>query len=151
MPGSHPATAAITEEAEMSYDNDHNISELNGRHIVSVSGLEKGSDRVTFDCADGSQWCMLHAQDCCESVTVEDVVGDPADLDDAGVIDARCETNSESDPEGYKPDEYRDESFTWTFYIIQTNKGAVTIRWLGESNGYYSEDVDFECVREATP
>jgi hypothetical protein len=134
----------------MIYGNDHNISVLNGRRILDVTGLAAGSDEVYFTCADGSKWRMAHDQDCCETVEVADVVGDVADLINATVLDARSET-SDTDPADRVPEEYDEyrESFTWTFYIVQTDKGSVTIRWLGESSGYYSESVDFECVREA--
>ncbi len=36
-----------------------------------------------------------------------------------------------------------------TFYRLQTIKGSVQLRWFGESNGCYSESVEFEQVASA--
>jgi hypothetical protein len=119
------------------------ISELLGKTITEIAGLEKDSDEVRFRCSDGTEYRMLHRQDCCESVAVEDVVGDYHDLIGSPILVAE-EPSSEDYP---APQVDYDESYTWTFYKLDTNKGGVTIRWLGMSNGYYSESVDFEEVK----
>jgi hypothetical protein len=74
-------------------------------------------------------------------VTVEDIVGDLGDLIGEPILIAE-EVTSNENPEGVTK-EYQD-SFTWTFYKFATRKGYVDIRWYGESNGCYSEGVDFE-------
>jgi len=84
---------------------------------------------------------MYHSQECCESVKIEDFCGDLDDLVGSEILLAEKVTNNENP----KPDG-EDEFFTWTFYKLSTIKGSVTIRWYGESNGYYSEEVDFEQV-----
>ena len=71
---------------------------------------------------------------------MEDVCGNLDDLIGSPILRA-TEDTSDKNPEGVKP-EYQD-SFTWTFYNIATAKRHVPIRWYGESNGYYSESVDF--------
>ena len=85
---------------------------------------------------------MFHDQDCCESVTLEDVCGDLQDLIGSPILEAEEVVSANVNPEGVKVPEYQ-ESFTWTFYKIATAKGRVTLRWYGDSNGYYSESVYF--------
>jgi hypothetical protein len=82
---------------------------------------------------------MYHSQDCCESVYLYDIIGDLEDLIGSPILKASEESNND-DIEGTQTS---DDSHTWTFYHFATMKGYVTLRWLGESNGYYSEGVDF--------
>ena len=118
------------------------FSDLQGKTLKSIK-VSDDKERVEIECDDGKKFVMQHHQDCCESVAVEDVIGDLADLIGTPILLAE-EAVSDKDPEGYNTkDSYRD-SFTWTFYKLRTIKGSVDIRWLGESNGYYSESVYFE-------
>ena len=116
------------------------ISELLGKTLADVV-VDKVADEIHFVTTDGDTYRMYHSQSCCESVGIEDIVGDVADLIGSPVLMAE-EVSSDGEP---AKDEY-DESYTWTFYKLATVKGYVTIRWYGTSNGYYSEEVDFEKV-----
>lgn len=127
----------------MGYKDEVAFSTLLGRTLASVKGAV-GDDEMVFVTDTGEKFKMLHRQNCCERVSVEDIIGDLSDLIGSPIVLAE-ESTSDTDPEGYKPPYYR-EYFTWTFYRIATAKGHVDIRWLGESNGYYGEGVDFERV-----
>ena len=118
------------------------FEDLKGKTITSIEGLQKGSDRVEMKTSDGEEYVMYHCQSCCESVQIEDVCGDIEDILNSEILLAEEVTNSDEHPHGVKF-EYEPESFTWTFYKISTIRGSVTIRWLGESNGCYSERVSF--------
>jgi len=124
------------------------FNELLRKTILSIDGLSVGSDAITFRCSDGSEYQMFHRQDCCESVSIEDICGDPADIIGFEVLQAEEATSSDNPP-GVKTGEYQD-SFTWTFYRLTTNRGQIVIRWYGESNGYYSESVDFMQTKDVT-
>lgn len=114
-----------------------NVSDLIGKTFVSIEGASEGSDAITLTADDGKQYRFYHEQDCCESVRVADVAGDPGDLLRSPIVMAEAVSSPEGDP---RPGENA-ESWTWTFYKLATVKGYVTIRWLGESNGYYGEEV----------
>lgn len=136
---------------------------LLGKTITAIEKVkdagEKGhweNDYLIFACSDGTSYKMQHHQDCCESVTINDIAGELDDLIGSPVL--RAEEASNELPDGNKSpkikigdDEYDTpipegscDSRTWTFYRIQTAKGLVVLRWVGDSNGYYSESVDFE-------
>ena len=119
-----------------------NIKELLGKILTKVEQV--GNDEIVFVTNEGKQYKMHHNINCCESVTVEDVIGDLNDLIGESICMAE-EVTSHDNPFGITK-EYQDNNFTWTFYKLATVKGYVTIRWYGESNGYYSEEVDFEEV-----
>ncbi len=112
-----------------------------GKTIKEILGAEEYSEEITFITECGGVWKMYHDLDCCERVYVEDVVGDIDDLIGEPILVYEESTNSTLPP----LDEL-DESYTWTFYKFATIKGWVDIRWYGESNGYYSEDVTFKRV-----
>ena len=108
---------------------------LVGKTIVSISGMEESSEEIIFKFSDGTFAKFYHKQDCCEHVDVEDICGDAEDLIGSPIIVAReAESSCET--------EYGSE--TATFYEFATNKGSVTVRWVGRSNGWYSERVDIE-------
>ena len=87
---------------------------------------------------------MRHHQDRCEGVAIEDVVGDPANLIGHPLLVAREDTNNDA---ASRPGKEYVYSWLWTFYSFATVKGWVTLRWLGESNGYYSESVSLDEIK----
>lgn len=129
------------------YEPDMPFEGLKGKTLQSVT-LSDDKENIEFTTVDREKYSLYHSQDCCESVSVEDICGELSDLVGSPILLAEESTNDKEDPEDlkekYKSD-YR-ESFTWTFYRLATVRGAVTIRWYGTSNGYYGEGVSFSKI-----
>lgn len=114
------------------------LVDLLGQVMVKVEQCTTGWDNgdcLEFTFEDGRVFMFYHAQDCCERVEIESIVGDLNDLVGAPLLMAE-----EVIKEGTVDDW---ETETWTFYKFATRKGYVDVRWLGSSNGYYSETVDY--------
>lgn len=119
-----------------------NISALLGLTLSAIQ-VNDEQDVIKFTADNGRVFSMYHAQDCCERVSIESIVGDLQDLIREPILLAE-EYTSQDNPNDVNPEMVKDqESFTWTFYKLATRKGYVDIRWYGGSNGYYSEEVDF--------
>lgn len=108
---------------------------------LTLTSIDQEDGDLIFNSSDGRKFLMHHEQSCCESVDLEEIHGDLQDLIGSPILLAEKVT-SEENPPGVKK-EYQD-CFTWTFFKISTIKGSVTLRWYGASNGYYSEDVNFD-------
>ncbi len=117
-------------------DTQVGLARMVGKTFVRVEG-SVGDGEMRFVTADGETFLFGHYQDCCESVDINDIVGDLEDLVGEPLLLAE-----EVSGEAPASDEDHWGSQTWTFYKFATRKGYVDVRWLGESNGYYSESVD---------
>ncbi len=118
----------------------NSIGDMLGLTLTSVQG-GVGSEEIRFETKEGRRFRMYHDQGCCESVSVEDIDGDFSGLIGSPLLMAEEVSNP---TEELDKDRSFDDSHTWTFYKLGTVRESVTIRWLGESNGYYSESVDFQ-------
>jgi len=119
-------------------DTQRGMAQMLGRTFVQVTGSVGGYE-MTFETAQGERFMFAHSQDCCESVDINDIVGDLQDLVGEPLLVAEEVRGATPEPD---LDEEHYESYTYTFYKFATRKGYVDVRWLGESNGYYSESVD---------
>lgn len=109
------------------------IEDMVGKTFTEV--INHDGNELVFKGPQGT-FTFYHDQNCCESVSIEDVVGDLSDLVGEPLLIAEEVSNDEGPVGSY------DDSFTWTFYKFATRKGYVDVRWYGTSNGYYSESVD---------
>lgn len=113
------------------------FKELKGKIFTDVDIYN--IDKIIFK-SSSETIVMYHAQDCCESVTIDDINGDLENLINTPILYAEESSHSGFD-DGF-------DSYTWTFYKLGTINGWVDIRWHGVSNGYYSERVSLAILEE---
>ncbi len=110
---------------------------------LTICAVKKDDEEVTTELListnENRYFRMFHQQDCCESVYLYDICGNLDDLIGSKILKAEESTNYQE-----KFGVNLTDSFTWTFYHISVFGASVTLRWLGESNGYYSESVTLQ-------
>lgn len=113
------------------------IEEILGKTWVDVFTTEDVGDSILVFMGDREAIVFRHVQECCESVDIEDIDGVLSDLAGSPITLAEEVV--------HEPEEVKrligDDSETWTFYKFATIAGHATVRWVGSSNGYYSETV----------
>lgn len=117
------------------------FEEYYGKKIVYVEcAYPNGyADELVVTLEGGTSIRFYHEQDCCECVSIEDIDINLQDLVGSTLVSLEVTSNYDDEPEC-------GGSQTWTFYKIQTDTTCATVRWLGSSNGYYSESVDSEVI-----
>ena len=115
----------------VAYSQAINIDKIKGMTITAV--VYKETDESLLIHLNTHVLEMLHHQDCCETVYLADVVGSFEDLIGYPLLEVS---------ESIVDIATADMSSTASYYNFKTIKASVQLRWVGESNGYYSETVD---------
>lgn len=113
------------------------FSELKGQIIKSIT--KNRIDNFIIK-TETKKYVLFHGQDCCEYVRLEKEFGNLDLVLNSPIILA--EEDNPFDPDWYK--DYGDSSHTWSKYRLETINGYYEMWFLGESNGYYAEDMRFE-------
>lgn len=121
---------------------DRTIEDLVGETLAYVDTDEHGEE-IRLTTQSGKVFTIYHSQDCCEYVRIVDTEGNWRDLigkviEDISVI----EESGCIDDGGVRPAYANDDSWTTTDLVFLVDGATVISRWVGESNGYYSESVD---------
>ena len=113
------------------YSPSININQIKGMTITAV--VYKESEESLLIHLNTHVLEMVHHQDCCETVYLADIVGSFEDLIGYPLLEV-SESIVDAEIDGC-------ESSTASYYNFKTVKANVQLRWIGESNGYYSETI----------
>jgi hypothetical protein len=120
----------------------------------TVTGIDFFNDpyrrlpkEVLITMKSGKQLRLYHDQDCCETVELVSIDGDICKLIGKPILSTELGVD-----EDYDGPEIGDDSGTETKITLRCDDETVIMRWIGESNGYYGEQLDFEILqKEVSP
>jgi len=124
-------------------------SALNGQMAHSILGPAVNSEELHIVAGyPQTLYRFHHVQDCCESCKIVAVQGE---VFAAGHIISCVESDTKPEWCSINPE---DSSHTWSVYTFTIvppgfgirNQVVFTVVFLGESNGYYSEDITIDKI-----
>lgn len=125
--------------------------ELIGKTIISIEGVQEGSEKITLTTTDKYTYTLEHIADCCESVQVFETHGDKNTIIGHKITFACEERVSEDDTpvwlQRVKEALFGGDSITIERFVLACDNGRFEIIIKGESNGYYGETMYFNKVK----
>ena len=120
------------------------FSDLVGQTITAIK-VDEYKSAIDFTLSNGEIYSLYHAQECCENVAIEDICGNLDDLINSPILLAEklpmlmlLKSLPKKTIRITGMNVRNGPSINWLPF-----KGYVTIRWYGESNGYYSTSVSW--------
>jgi hypothetical protein len=103
--------------------------------VLDAVDIDREENQILLTTRSGRKFLVYHEQDCCETVAISGQDGSFDNLIGKPLIEARdfgVDTSEEA----------IDDSQTTTTLVFRVDDQTVISRWIGDSNGYYSESVD---------
>ena len=105
--------------------------------VLDAVDIDREKDQILLTTRSGRNFLVYHKQNCCETVAISGQDGSFDKLIGKPIVEARDITVDTSE-------EAAGSSQTTTILVFRVDDQTVISRWIGDSNGYYSESVDIE-------
>jgi hypothetical protein len=102
--------------------------------VLDAVDIDREKDQILLTTRSGRQFLIHHEQKCCETVEISGQDGSFDKLIGKPIVEARDNAVDTSEEAA--------DSQTTTTLVFRVDDHAVISRWVGDSNGYYSESVD---------
>jgi hypothetical protein len=104
--------------------------------VLDAVDIDREKDQILLTTRSGRQFLIYHEQKCCETVEISGQDGSFDKLIGKPIVEARDNAVDTSEEAA--------DSQTTTTLVFRVDDHTVISRWVGDSNGYYSESVDIE-------
>ena len=102
--------------------------------VLDAVDIDRKENQILLTTRSGRRFLVYHEQECCEKVAIFGQDGSFDKLIGKPIVEARDIAVDTGDDEL--------DSQTTTTLVFRVDDQTVISRWVGDSNGYYSERVD---------